>query len=153
MVAQRLAHLGCVHLEQGPVGRAAGGDHHVVDRCRQILEEPLQRCRVGGVEGRRALCADLRCRLPEPVGVAAGDDHLGTLGPGAPGRLQPDAAASADHDHGLSGQFRPALPGAGSGWAGHDPPAWARSAICAAIGPAGIGMSAIFMRSVMTAAL
>ena len=152
VTAEHLAHLVRVHLEQGSVGRAGPRDHHVVDRSRQILEEPLHRGRVGGVEGRHTLRADLPCRLPEPVGIAAGDDHVGTLGFGAPGRLQPNACASADHDHGLSSQFRRALAGAGSCWARHRPPSLCPAGICAAIGPVGGGMSAIFMRSAVSAA-
>ena len=91
--------------------RAAGRDHHMVDRCRQVSEERLQGGRVVGVEGRGALRADFQRRSFEPVGIAAGEDDIGTLGAGASGRLQPDAGAAADHDDGLSGKFRFALGG------------------------------------------
>jgi hypothetical protein len=74
---------------------------------------------VVGVEGRGALRADLGRRLLEPVGIAAGEDDIGTLGPGAPGCLESDARAAADHDDGLPGQFRFAPGGSGSGCAGH----------------------------------
>ena len=62
--------------------------------------------RVGGVEGRGALRADFGRRLPEPVGIAAGEDDVGALSPGAPGCLEPDAGAAADQHDGLPGQFR-----------------------------------------------
>jgi hypothetical protein len=91
----------------------------MVDRCWQSLEEPLQGSRVGGVEGRRAQCADVQRRLLEPAGIAAGEDGIGTLSPGAPGCLETDAGAAADHDDGLSGQFRFAPGGSRSGCGGH----------------------------------
>ena len=86
--------------------RAAGRDQHMVDRIRQPVEEPLQRGRVGGVEGRRAAARRRRRRLLEPVRIAAGEDDLGALGPGAAGGLEPDSGAAADQDDGLAGQFR-----------------------------------------------
>jgi hypothetical protein len=54
--------------------------------------------RVGGVEGRSALRFDLQRRLLEPVGIAAGEDSIGALSPGAPGCLEPDARAEADRE-------------------------------------------------------
>ena len=75
----------------------------------------------------------------QPLVITAGEDDVGTLGPGAPGGLEPDARAAADQDDGLPCQCRFALGGARGG---HD-----RLAICAAIGMAGRGMSAITMRS------
>jgi hypothetical protein len=104
--AQPLAHLCRVHLEQGAVARAAGRDHHMVDRCRQVLEEPLQGGRVVGVEGGGALRAEFPRRLLEPVGTTAGEDDIGTLGSSASGCFEPDTRAAADHDDGLSHQFR-----------------------------------------------
>ena len=47
---------------------------------------------------------DLVRRRAEAVGVAGGEDDVGALGPGAAGRLEPDAGAAADHDDGLAGQ-------------------------------------------------
>ncbi len=82
------------------------GDHHVVDRRGQLPEERLQRSRVVGVEGRGASRADFARCLLEAVGIAAGEDDVGTLGTGASGCLEPDARAAADHDDGLSDQFR-----------------------------------------------
>ena len=129
--------------------------------------------------GSLASKAAVRCapsfqrRLPEPVGIAAGEDDIGTLGPGPPGGLQPDARAAADHDDGLSGQLRLALrrePGWCAGHDSSDESAGRRSrcdgacerdlaclltdrvAICASIGLAGCGMSAISMRSAFSAA-
>ena len=144
----------------------------MVDRCGQVLEEPLQGSRVVGVEGRSVWRAELRRRLLEPAGIAAGEDDIGTLGPGAPGCLEPDTCAAADDDDGLSGQFRFALgrtpvmipPTGGAGYrspgrrrrlrAGipHCSPHFGSLAICAAIGLAGGGMSATFMRSAFKAA-
>ena len=39
----------------------------------------------------------------EPARIAAGEDDLGALSLGAPGRLEPDAGAAADHDDRLAG--------------------------------------------------
>ena len=108
-----------VEVGQGRVVRAGAGDHHVIDRLRQVLEEPVEGGRVGRVEGHGALRADFQRRLLQPVGIAAGEDDIGTLGPGPPGCLEPDAGAAADHDDGLSGQFRFALGANRSGCAGH----------------------------------
>ena len=47
--------------------------------------------------------------LLEPLGVAAGEDDVGALGACAPGGLQADAGAAADHDDGLPEQLRLAL--------------------------------------------
>ena len=44
--------------------------------------------------------------LLEQTGIAAGGNNIGTLSPGTPGRLQPDACTAADHHDGLPGQFR-----------------------------------------------
>jgi hypothetical protein len=91
----------------------------VVDLLRQVLKEPVEGGPVGRVEGGGALRADFLRRLLEPVGIAGGQDDIGALGPGAPGRLEPDACAAADHSDGLSGQFRFALGGRRSSCAGH----------------------------------
>ena len=105
---------------QGRIVRAGARDHHVADRPGKVSEEPVEGGRVGGVEGRGALRAQFQRRLLEPVGIAAGEDDIGTLGPGTPGCLEPGARAAADHDNGLSGQFRFALGGGRNGCAGHD---------------------------------
>ncbi len=90
MPADRLAHLVEIHLQQRPVVRAAGGDHHVVDRFGQLGEEGPHGGRVGGVEGRGALRTDIARRLLQPVGIAAGEDDVGPLGSGPSSCLEPD---------------------------------------------------------------
>ena len=111
----------------------AGGDHHVVDRGREILEERLQGGRIVGVEGGGARRVELARCLLEAFGVTAGEDDAGALGAGAPGGFQPDARAPADHDDGLSEQLRFALGGYRSGCGSHD----SRSGVGAALGPTG----------------
>src|SRR6516162_9542707 len=86
---------------------------------RQALEEPVERGRVVRVEGPGLPRADLGRGVLQAVGIAAGEDDIGTLSPGAPGRPEPDACAAADHRDGLSGPFRFALAGNSSGCAGH----------------------------------
>ena len=48
---------------------------------------------------------------PQPIRVAAGEHDVGSLRARAPGRLQPDAGAAADHDDGLAGELRLAAHG------------------------------------------
>jgi hypothetical protein len=68
----------------------------MVDRVGQAVEEPLQRCRVGGVEGGGAPRVDVERCLPQPLGIPAGEDDVGALTAGASGGLEPDAGAAAD---------------------------------------------------------
>lgn len=49
----------------------------------------------------------------KPVEIAPGEDDFSTLGPGASSSLEPDSCTTADHDDGLSGQFRFTLGGGG----------------------------------------
>src|SRR5262249_46145778 len=72
------------HFEGRPVAGRASGDHHVVDRGREIVEERPQGRRIVGVEGRAALRAKLERRLLEAFGVAPGEDNAGALGAGSP---------------------------------------------------------------------
>jgi hypothetical protein len=64
MLVERAAHLGEVHFGRGRVVGAAGRDHHMVDGMREVLEEPLEVGRIGGVKGRRAERVDLVPSLP-----------------------------------------------------------------------------------------
>jgi hypothetical protein len=108
------------HFQWRPVVGSAGGDHHVVDRGWESLEERLQGGRIVGVEGRGVLRVELeRCSL-EAFRAAPGEDDAGALGAGSPGGFQPDAGAAADDDDGLAEQFRFALGGYSSGCGGHD---------------------------------
>ncbi len=81
----------------------------------------------------------------EPVLMAADEDRVGALSHGAPGRLQPDPRAAADHGDGLPGQLR--FPPDGH------VAAFGMFAICASIGVLGWGMSLMFMTRHCTAAL
>jgi hypothetical protein len=92
----------------------------MVDRRRQILEEPLQGNRIGGVEGRCALRAEFQRRLLEPAGISSGEDDFGALSAGASSCLKPDACAAADHHDCLSGKFRFVADRNRSSCAGHD---------------------------------
>ena len=108
---ERAARLVEVHVGERRIVGAAGGHHDVVDRACEVLEEVVDRIRIAGVERRGARRSQLACRALEPFGVAAGQDDLGPLGSCAPGRLEPDAGAAADHDDRLPEQLRlaPAL--------------------------------------------
>lgn len=120
VLGEAAARLLGIHFEQGPVVRAAGRDHHMVDRCWQVLEEPLERSRVVGVEGRGALRAELLRCLLEALGIAAGEDYIGTLSPGASSCLEPYACAAADDDDSLSDELRFAPGETRGGCGGHD---------------------------------
>jgi hypothetical protein len=70
----------------------------------QLGEEPPEPLEVGGVEGRDAAGPELLADAAQALRVARGEDHCGALLARAPGRLEPDARAAADHDHGLPAQ-------------------------------------------------
>src|SRR5882672_4581989 len=42
----------------------------------------------------------------QAIGVSRREDHVGSLATSKPGRFESDARAAADHDDGLSGEFR-----------------------------------------------
>src|SRR4051812_26669955 len=71
---------GEVDVGQARVVGAAGGDHHVVDRGRKVLEKPREAIRIGGVEGGAAQGAELARGVLQAPGIAAGDDDLGPFG-------------------------------------------------------------------------
>jgi hypothetical protein len=103
---------------QGRVVGAGAGDQQVVYRGSQGVEEPLEPVEVGGVEGGDA-GPELQADTVQAVGVAGGEDHLGALGAGEPGRLQPDARAAPDHENGLTEQVPLSPPGRRGGRGGH----------------------------------
>src|SRR5512133_631664 len=98
------AELFDVELRKRRIVRTWAGDHHVVDWCRQFIEEPLQPVEVGGIE-RGDARPKFETGLVQAVRVARGDDHLGSLFAGEPGRLEPDAGAPADHEYRLPDQL------------------------------------------------
>ena len=54
----------------------------------QILKELFEASEIGGIECRRAACADLFSRLLESVRIASGEDHVGAVGACEPGGLE-----------------------------------------------------------------
>jgi hypothetical protein len=78
----------------------------VVDRIGQRVEEPLERRRIVGVEGGDGPRVDSQRGAVEALRVTAGDHDLRPLRPRAPGGLQPDPGAPADHDYELADQLR-----------------------------------------------
>jgi hypothetical protein len=137
VIVDRAAGLLEVHLGQRCVVGPPGGDHHVVDRPWQVLEEATQRRGVGGVEGGGAERADLLGGALEPVRVAGREDDFGPLGAGSPRRLEADAGAAPDHRDGLPEQLRLSPPGRDRGRGAHGasvrgaptPTGWRRGAI------------------------
>ena len=77
----------------------------MVDRLGQIVEKPPEPLEVGGVE-RVDAGPELEADAVQAIRVARGEDHVGSLGAGTPGRLEPDARAAADHDDGLPRELR-----------------------------------------------
>jgi len=114
MLVERAARLLDVDVGQQRVVRPAGGDHHMVDRGGQFLEETIESVLIGGVEGHTAQRADFGRGPIEAVGIAAGQNDVGALGAGEPSRLEPDAGAAADHHDCLPGELRFAV----GGWDG-----------------------------------
>ena len=80
-------------------------DEHVVDRRRQLVEEPAEPDEVGGVEsGNTAF--ELEAGALHALGVACRDDHLGSLLACSPSGLEADAGAATDHQERLPGELR-----------------------------------------------
>src|SRR5262249_40928950 len=64
MLGEAASRLLWRHFKGRPIVGSAGGDHHVIDRGWEILEERVQGGRILGVEGRGALRVELeRCLL------------------------------------------------------------------------------------------
>jgi hypothetical protein len=78
----------------------------VVDRGRELLEESLEGRRIVRIERRGAQGAELACRLPQPLGIAAGQDDVGSLGSCTPRSLEADAGAAAYHYDDLPDSFQ-----------------------------------------------
>ena len=100
------ARLVDVELRQRRVVGTGARDQHVIDRRGQLVEEPAEPVEVGGVEGGDAGGPELEADALQAIRVARGEDHLGALRARAPGGLEPDARAAADHDDGLPEQRR-----------------------------------------------
>ena len=64
--------------------RAGARDHHVVDRIRQVLEGPLHRRCIAGVERRGHVCVELERRLLQAFRIPARENDIGALGAGSP---------------------------------------------------------------------
>jgi hypothetical protein len=109
-----------VHVEEAPVVRPAGCHHQVVYRCRQFSEESLQGSRIVGVEGRYAQRVKLAGGALQALGIPAGEDKPGPLRACSPGRFEPDAGATANHDDSLPKKFRFSLDGSGSAYHAHN---------------------------------
>ena len=89
-----------VELGQRRVVGARARHQDVVDLPPQLAEEPVEAVEVRGVE-RGDAAADLEAGAVKAIGIARGDDHVGSGRSRQPGRLEPDPGASADHDDGL----------------------------------------------------
>jgi hypothetical protein len=92
----------------------------VVDRRRQLIEEPLEATEVSRVEGGTAQCVELKRRLLEALRVAAGEDDAGPLAAYSSGCLESDSGAAADHDDGLPTELGLAKGRRDCGIAGHN---------------------------------
>ena len=91
-------------LRQGRVVRYSRRDHHVVERLRQLAEEPVERRQVRRVERRGLERPDFVGGVLQLLRVAAGEDDVGALVACFTGRLESHARAAADHHDGLPGQ-------------------------------------------------
>src|SRR6266705_1738224 len=94
-----------VELRQRRVVGTGAGHQHVVDRRGQVVEELPEPFEVGGIESGGA-GAKFETDAVQAIGVSRRKDYLGPLATSKPGRLESDARATADHDDGLSGEFR-----------------------------------------------
>jgi hypothetical protein len=96
------------------------GDHHMVDRSWHVEEESLERGRIFGVESRGAERANLACGTLQSPGVSRREDNVRSLRACPSRRFEPNAGASANHDDGLSEEFRFALGARSQDWVVHD---------------------------------
>jgi hypothetical protein len=99
------ARLREVHGREWCVVRPPCRHHHVVDRCRQVGKKLVETVEVGGVESRAATRPELERGPLESLGIARGQDDVGSLGACPPGGLESDAGASTDDDDGLPEQL------------------------------------------------
>src|SRR5436305_6871554 len=79
------------------VVRATAGDQHVVDRCRQLIEEKSEPFEVERVEG-RDLNIKLGTDLVQTILVASGDYHACAFAAGSAGGFESYSGAATD-DH------------------------------------------------------
>jgi len=95
--------------------REGGGRSHAV--CfvsdRRLQPPKTEGSRIHGIKGRGAQRIELARGALEALGIPAGEDQLGPFSASSSGRFEPDAGATADHDDGLSEEFRFALDGRG----------------------------------------
>src|SRR4030095_3904690 len=63
-----------VELRQRRIVRTGASDQHVVNRCRQLVEEPFEPVEVGGVEGRDA-GSKLQTHTVQTVGIACREGY------------------------------------------------------------------------------
>ena len=108
-----------VKLRQRSVVGTGARDQNVVDRPGQLVEELPEALEIGGVKGGDA-GPELEADALQPIWIARGEDHIGSLGAGAPGRLEPHAGATADDNDGLPKEFRFTVDGRGDSDGAHD---------------------------------
>src|SRR5215472_9321015 len=104
-----------VELRQRRIIGTGAGNHHMVDRGRQLVEELPQAIEVGGAQR-----VELARGALEALGISAGEDQLDPFTACSSGRFEPDAGGAADYDDGLAEEFRFALDGRGAGSGAHD---------------------------------
>src|SRR6516225_9401813 len=95
-----------IELRQRRVVGTGACYQHVVHRRWQVVEEPLEELEVSGVKGRSAQGIDFTRGTLKVVRIATGEDYLRALRTCQPGRFESDASASADHENGLTQEFR-----------------------------------------------
>ena len=109
MLADGEARLFVLDLHQGCITWTGARDHHMVDGSRQMEEEFHERSRIVGVECCTSQRAEFTRGSLQALGVPCGEDNVGALDARPPRRLETNAGASANHDDGLSEEFRFAL--------------------------------------------
>src|SRR5678816_3377103 len=77
------AYLLEVELRQRRVVGTWPRDQHMVDRCGKLVEEPREPFEVDGIEGGDAR-PELDSGTTQALRIARGEDHVGSLGAGAP---------------------------------------------------------------------
>ena len=94
-----------VEIRQRRVVGPGTGHEDMVDRRRQLVEEPAQPFEIEGVEGDDAR-PELETDPVQAVRIARREDHIRSLGAGVPGGFKTDPRAAADHDDPLPSERR-----------------------------------------------
>jgi len=118
VLADKIANLREVHIDEASVERPTGCQHHVVD-CREVTEEPIESNRIRGVEGRGTQGINLPGIVLEALVISAREDHLGPLCTCTTCRFVSLCQPYRRYNNGLPKKLRFTLDGTGDSYGAH----------------------------------